>query len=92
MVLSKWMIKNPRLLILDEPTRGIDVGAKSEIYKLMCEYAAKGNAIIMISSEMPEVMGMADRMLVLSNGKVGGELKRGEFVQESIMKMAVSHI
>ena len=91
-VLSKWMIKNPRLLILDEPTRGIDVGAKSEIYKLMCEYAAKGNAIIMISSEMPEVMGMADRMLVLSNGKVGGELKRGEFVQESIMKMAVSHI
>ena len=54
--------------------------------------AAKGNAIIMISSEMPEVMGMADRMLVLSNGKVGGELKRSEFVQESIMKMAVSHI
>lgn len=91
-VLSKWMIKNPKLLILDEPTRGIDVGAKSEIYKLMCEYAAKGNAIIMISSEMPEVMGMADRMLVLSNGKVGGELKRSEFAQESIMKMAVSHI
>lgn len=91
-VLSKWMIKNPKLLILDEPTRGIDVGAKSEIYKLMCEYAAKGNAIIMISSEMPEVMGMADRMLVLSNGRVGGELKRSEFAQESIMKMAVSHI
>ena len=91
-VLSKWMIKDPKLLILDEPTRGIDVGAKSEIYKLMCEYVARGNAIIMISSEMPEVMGMADRMLVLSNGKVGGELKRREFVQESIMKMAVSHI
>lgn len=91
-VLSKWMIKNPKLLILDEPTRGIDVGAKSEIYKLMCEYAARGNAIIMISSEMPEVMGMADRMLVLSNGKVGGELNRSEFAQESIMQMAVSHI
>lgn len=91
-VLSKWMIKNPKLLILDEPTRGIDVGAKSEIYKLMCEYAARGNAIIMISSEMPEVMGMADRMLVLSNGRVGGELNRSEFAQESIMQMAVSHI
>lgn len=91
-VLSKWMIKNPKLLILDEPTRGIDVGAKSEIYKLMCEYVAQGNAIIMISSEMPEVMGMADRILVLSNGKVGGELDRNEFAQESIIQMAVSHI
>lgn len=91
-VLAKWMIKDPKLLILDEPTRGIDVGAKSEIYRLMCEYVAKGNAIIMISSEMPEVMGMADRILVLSNGKLGGELNREEFVQEDIMQMAVSHI
>jgi len=91
-VLAKWMIKHPKLLILDEPTRGIDVGAKSEIYKLMCDYAAKGNAIIMISSEMQEVMGMADRILVLSNGRVGGELSRDEFTQEEIMKMAVSHI
>ena len=91
-VLAKWMIKNPKLLILDEPTRGIDVGAKSEIYKLMCDYVAKGNAIIMISSEMQEVMGMADRILVLSNGRAGGELARNEFTQEEIMKMAVSHI
>jgi len=91
-VLAKWLIKDPKLLILDEPTRGIDVGAKSEIYKLMCSYVAQGNAIIMISSEMQEVMGMADRILVLSNGRVGGELKRGEFVQEEIMKMAVTHI
>lgn len=91
-VLAKWMMKDPKLLILDEPTRGIDVGAKAEIYRLMCEYVAKGNAIIMISSEMPEVMGMADRILVLSNGKKGGELKREEFVQEHIMHMAVSHI
>lgn len=91
-VLAKWMIKNPKLLILDEPTRGIDVGAKAEIYKLMCDYVAKGNAIIMISSEMQEVMGMADRILVLSNGKIGGELSRNEFTQEEIMKMAVSHI
>ncbi len=91
-VLAKWMMKEPKLLILDEPTRGIDVGAKAEIYKLMCEYVAKGNAIIMISSEMPEVMGMADRIMVLSNGKIGGELNRDEFVQEQIMHMAVAHI
>ncbi|MFP3156204.1 sugar ABC transporter ATP-binding protein [Lachnospiraceae bacterium ZAX-1] len=91
-VLSKWLIKKPKLLILDEPTRGIDVGAKSEIYKLMCEFVSGGNAIIMISSEMPEVMGMADRIMVLSNGQMGGELDRGEFAQESIMKMAVAHI
>ncbi|MBA4699276.1 MAG: sugar ABC transporter ATP-binding protein [Ruminococcus sp.] len=91
-VLAKWLIREPRLLILDEPTRGIDVGAKAEIYKIMCEFVSKGNAIIMISSEMPEVMGMADRVLVLSNGKAGGELERREFGQERIMEMAVSHI
>lgn len=91
-VLAKWLIREPRLLILDEPTRGIDVGAKAEIYKIMCEFVSKGNAIIMISSEMPEVMGMADRVLVLSNGKAGGELERTEFGQERIMEMAVSHI
>lgn len=91
-VLSKWLIKKPRLLILDEPTRGIDIGAKTEIYKLMCEFVKEGNSIIMISSEMPEVMGMADRILILSNGHIGGELDRTEFGQEKIMKMAVSHI
>ena len=91
-VLAKWLIKKPKVLILDEPTRGIDVGAKSEIYKLMCQYAGQGNAVIMISSEMPEVMGMSDRILVLSNGKMGGVLERKEFTQEVIMGMAVSHI
>ncbi len=91
-VLAKWMMKNPRLLILDEPTRGIDVGAKAEIYKLMCEYVEKGNSIIMISSEMPEVMGMSDRIIVLSNGQFGGELCREEFKQEKIMSCAVSKI
>lgn len=91
-VLAKWMMKNPRLLILDEPTRGIDIGAKSEIYKLMGEFVEKGNSIIMISSEMPEAMGMSDRILVLSNGRLSGELSREEFVQEDIMKMAVSYI
>lgn len=89
-VLAKWLIKKPKLLILDEPTRGIDVGAKSEIYKIMCDFVAQGNSIIMISSEMPEVMGMADRIVVFSNRKLGGELERGEFVQENIMRLAVS--
>ncbi|MEM1484173.1 sugar ABC transporter ATP-binding protein [Oscillospiraceae bacterium PP1C4] len=89
-VLAKWLMKEPRLLILDEPTRGIDVGAKSEIYKLMCDFVAKGNSIIMISSEMPEVMGMADRVVVLSNRMLGGELTRDEFTQENIMQLAVS--
>ena len=84
--------KNPKLLILDEPTRGIDIGAKSEIYKLMGEFVEKGNSIIMISSEMPEAMGMSDRILVLSNGRLSGELSREEFAQEDIMKMAVSYI
>lgn len=91
-VLAKWMMKNPKLLILDEPTRGIDVGAKSEIYKLMCEYVSKGNSIIMISSEMSEVMGMSDRIIVLSNGALGGELYREEFEQEKIMSYAVSNL
>ena len=91
-VLAKWMMKNPKLLILDEPTRGIDIGAKSEIYKLMGEFVEKGNSIIMISSEMPEAMGMSDRILVLSNGRLSGELSREEFAQEDIMKMAVSYI
>ncbi len=89
-VLAKWLLKEPKLLILDEPTRGIDVGAKAEIYKLMCEYVAKGNSIIMVSSEMPEVMGMADRIFVFSNRRVGGELQKEEFVQENIMRFAVS--
>lgn len=91
-VLAKWMMKDPKLLILDEPTRGIDVGAKSEIYKLMGEFVRQGNAIIMISSEMPEVMGMSDRILVMSNGVLSGELKKDEFNQEQIMQMAVSNI
>ena len=75
-VLAKWMLKNPDVIIFDEPTRGIDVGAKAEIYKLMNEFVAEGKAIIMISSELPEAMGMSDRILVLSNHKMSGELSK----------------
>ena len=86
-VLAKWMIAGPNVLIFDEPTRGIDVGAKAEIYKIMCDYVSKGNAILMVSSEMPEAMGMSDRMISLSNHRCSGELNRNEFNQEAIAQM-----
>lgn len=89
-VLAKWLMSNPKVLILDEPTRGVDVGAKSEIHSLMCEFAKQGLAIIMISSELPEVMAMSDRLLVYHEGKINGELFRediqsGEVTQETIL-------
>ena len=92
-VIAKWLLANPKVLILDEPTRGVDVGAKSEIHSLMCQFAAKGMAVIMISSELPEVMGMSDRILVYHEGKISGEVKReailsGEENQETILARA----
>ncbi len=87
-VLSKWLLTDPKVLILDEPTRGIDVGAKFEIYKIMIELAARGVAIIMVSSELPEVLGMSDRVIVMSNGQITGELSRSEATQEQVMKFA----
>ena len=82
-VIAKWAMANPKVLILDEPTRGVDVGAKSEIHTLMCEFAAKGMAIIMISSELPEIMGMSDRLLVYHEGKLNGEVSREEILNGS---------
>ncbi len=87
-VLAKWLYTGSKVLIFDEPTRGIDVGAKSEIYKLMNELAAKGDAIIMISSELPEILGMSDRILVMHEGAIAGELSRAEATQEKIMHLA----
>lgn len=83
-VLSKWIMANPKVLILDEPTRGVDVLAKSEIHALMCQFAAKGMAIIMISSELPEVMGMSDRVLIYHEGKINGEVLREDILQAKI--------
>ena len=83
------MASKPRILILDEPTRGIDVGAKQEIHSLMSDLAAQGVAIIMISSEMPEILGMSDRIVVMHEGHVKGELLRQDASQESIMQMAL---
>lgn len=87
-VLSKWLLTDPKVLILDEPTRGIDVGAKTEIYKIINELAQQGVGIIVISSELPEVLGMSDRIIVMSEGNITGELTRKEATQEKIMKFA----
>lgn len=87
-VLAKWMLLNPDILILDEPTRGIDVGAKYEIYKLMTELVKEGKVVIMVSSELPELIGMCDRIYVMAKGTITGELSRHEFTQEQIMKFA----
>lgn len=87
-LLAKWMMRDPEVLILDEPTRGIDVGAKFEIYKLMTEVAQAGKAVVMVSSELPELIGMCDRIYVMNQGHIAGELKREDFSQEAIMVYA----
>ena len=87
-VLAKWLSRTPRLLILDEPTRGIDVGAKSEIYALMDELAHQGAAILMISSDLEEILGMSDRVLVMHEGNLAGTLQRAELTEEAIMHLA----
>ncbi|MCC3381165.1 sugar ABC transporter ATP-binding protein [Paenibacillus farraposensis] len=87
-VIAKWVGIGPNVLILDEPTRGVDVGAKREIYQLMNELTERGVAIIMVSSELPEVLGMSDRIFVVHEGKISGELSREEATQENIMTLA----
>lgn len=88
-VLAKWLLRTPDILLLDEPTRGIDVGAKFEIYKLITELASEGKAVLMISSEMEELIGVCDRIYVMSKGRISGELQRKDFSQENIMKLAL---
>jgi methyl-galactoside transport system ATP-binding protein len=87
-ILSRWLMTLPDILIMDEPTRGIDVGAKFEIYTIMGELAKQGKSIIMVSSEMPELIGMSHRIMVLCNGRLTGILERGDFDQEEIMRLA----
>ncbi|MFD3158318.1 sugar ABC transporter ATP-binding protein [Haloimpatiens sp. FM7330] len=88
-ILAKWLLLAPKVLIIDEPTRGIDVGAKKEIYELLNQLKSMGKAIIMISSDLPEVLGISDRIMVMSEGKISGELSRDKATQEEIMKLAV---
>nr|HPM74061.1 sugar ABC transporter ATP-binding protein [Spirochaetales bacterium] len=85
---AKWLLTEPEILILDEPTRGIDVGAKYEIYTIIAELAASGKSIIMISSEMPELIGMSDRIMVMCAGRKTGELDGKTATQEEIMRLA----
>ena len=87
-VLAKWLLTDPDIIILDDPTRGIDVGAKRDIYLLMASLAKAGKAIILISSEIPELMGLSDRIIVLAAGRLTGELSKAEFTQENIMRYA----
>ena len=87
-LIARWLMTHPRILILDEPTRGIDVGAKAEIHRLISELASKGVAVIMISSEMPEVLGMSDRVLVMHEGRMTGIVDRADATQVKIMELA----
>jgi ABC-type sugar transport system ATPase subunit len=90
-VLAKWLLTNPRVLFLDEPTRGIDVGAKQEIYALINRLAQTGLAIVLVSSELPEVLGLSDRVVVLHEGRVTGEFRRTEATPEAVMAAATGH-
>ena len=91
-VIAKWLVRNCDILIFDEPTRGIDVGAKNEIYKLMNKLAEDGKSIIMISSEMTEILRMSDRIVVMCEGKKTGEIAIEDASQEAIMNMATREI
>jgi ribose transport system ATP-binding protein len=87
-VIGKWLLADSKVLIMDEPTRGIDVGAKVEIYELMNELTEHGAGILMISSDLPEVLGLSDRILVMAGGRITGELSREEASQEKVMTLA----
>ena len=87
-ILAKWLVADSKILILDEPTRGIDVNARYEFYTLMNEFVDNGGCIIMISSEMPEILGVADRVIVMREGKISGELTREEANEQSIIGLA----
>ena len=91
-MLAKWLATKPRILILDEPTRGIDVGTKAAVHGLMSELAAQGMAILMISSELPEILGMSDRILVMREGRLTGHFSRAEATQEKIMLAATQAV
>ena len=87
-VLGKWLTMDPKILLMDEPTRGIDIGAKEEVYKLMESLARAGLAILFVSSELEEILGMSDRVLVMHEGQITGELLRDELTEEAVMQLA----
>jgi ribose transport system ATP-binding protein/inositol transport system ATP-binding protein len=87
-LVGRWLLTSPRILILDEPTRGVDVGAKADIHRLVSNLAAEGTAVVMISSEMPEILGMSDRVMVMREGHTAGILDRREANQVDLMRLA----
>ena len=91
-ILGRWLLTDPDVLLLDEPTRGIDVGAKYEIYQLILDLANRGKSVIMVSSEMPELLGVCDRILVMSGGRLAGEVSAAETNQEEIMTYAAKYV
>jgi ribose transport system ATP-binding protein len=91
-VFAKWLNADCRILLVDEPTRGVDVGAKREIYQLLADLAARGAAIVMVSSELPEILGMSDRIVVMREGRVMAELNRADATEERIMHFATGHV
>ena len=91
-ILARWLLTGPQILLLDEPTRGIDVGAKYEIYQLILQLAENGRSVIMVSSEMPELLGICDRILVMSGGRLAGEADPARATQEDIMALAAKYV
>ena len=91
-MLARWLASNPQILIFDEPTHGVDVGAKSEIYQLMRNLAEAGIGILLISSELPEVMAMSDRVVVMREGRLAGILEHAEITENKIMALATSQV
>jgi ABC-type sugar transport system ATPase subunit len=89
-VLARWLARKPSLLVLDEPTKGVDIGAKAEISQIIVRLVAQGTAILLVSSELPEVLGLSDRVLVMRSGRIAGEISRGSLSQELIMKYATT--
>ena len=91
-IIGRWLLTKPEVLLLDEPTRGIDVGAKYEIYQLIIDLAKDGKGVIMVSSEMPELLGVCDRILVMSGGKLAGEVDAKTTSQEEILTLAAKYV
>ena len=91
-MIGRWLLTDPEVLLLDEPTRGIDVGAKYEIYQLILDLANKGKTVLMVSSEMPELLGVCDRIIVMSGGRVAGEVDARNTTQEEIMTLAAKYV
>ena len=91
-IIGRWLLTDPEVLLLDEPTRGLDVGAKYEIYQLILDLANKGKTVIMVSSEMPEPLGVCDRIVVMSGGRVAGEVDARNTTQEEIMTLAAKYV